>query len=106
MPIGVNEVVRLSCPVCTPPLTQCVLGLTVAPAKQMKETGSTCCLCNESLEVLQGASSQDTHAEEGRAQDIYVWKQIVATDLIERNCKKKKSMCERCPSNPAQDKVN
>lgn len=70
--IGVNEVIRLSCPVRSLPLTQCVLGLTVAPAKQMKETGSTCCLYNKSLEVLQGATSQDTHTEEGRARDMYV----------------------------------
>ena len=82
-------------------LTQCALGLVTAPAKQMKETGSTCCLYNKSLEVLQGATSQDTHAVEGRAGESSVWgKQTVAAALIERKCKNK-NIC-----NPAQDVVN
>lgn len=96
-----NFVKYTVCPACTLPLTEYALRLALAPAKQMKESGSTCCLCNKSLEVLQ--TSQEPHAEEGRARDFCMG---IGTDLIERKWEKKRNFCERCPGNTAQDVVN
>lgn len=74
LPIGVNVIICL----CVTDwravqcVSRCVLGYAVAPAKQMKETSSTCFHNNKSPEVLQVTIIQDTHAVENRAQDAYV----------------------------------
>lgn len=52
--------------------------------------------------MLQGATSKERHTEGSKAWRINV---NVDCDLIERKCKKK-NICARCPSNPAQERVN